>query len=99
MNPSFTAGLASDDDEYEYDEEVDLTKPAKGGGSRLVNARATAASQYQFVGAFFLSASSRLTSPTCTAALITPDVALRFYKNGKFHTKLYHFQQHPLFLL
>ena len=90
MSPSLTAGLASDAedyDEYEYDEDVDLTKPSKGGGSRLVNARATAASQYQFVGAFFLSSSSRLTSPTCTAALITPDVALRFPRNDKFNLK------------
>ena len=69
---------AEDEDDYVYDEEVDLTKLTRNVGSRLVNARATAASEYQFVAAFFLSNSSRLRSPTCTAALITPDVALRF---------------------
>ena len=76
------ASLAAQDDEdyedYEYSDEVKLTSlRRKDAGARLVNARATAASEYQFVGAFFLSSSSRLRSPTCTAALITQDVALR----------------------
>ena len=67
-----------DDYEYEVEVKVDPSKLTRRAGSRLVNARATAASEFQFVGAFFLSSSSRLTSPTCTAALITQDVALRF---------------------
>ena len=79
------ASLAAQEDEdyedYEYDDEVDVTQLTKDAGARLVNARATAASEYQFVAAFFLSTTSRLTSSTCTAALITQDVALRSSSN------------------
>ena len=49
------ASLAAQEDEdyedYEYDDEVDVTKLTKDAGARLVNARATAASEYQFVAA------------------------------------------------
>ena len=77
LRACLAAQVGGDYEDYEYEVEVDVSKLRKNVGSRLVNARATAASEYQFVGAFFLSSSAHLKSSTCTAAMITQDVALR----------------------
>ena len=67
--------------ELQYDYKYDYNLATEKGvtkGSRLVNARAaTIEDSFGFVGAFFLSSHKSLKSPLCTAALITPKVALR----------------------
>ena len=74
-----TLGLVPSDD-YEY-ENIDEAKirglGSPGGGARLVNALAAAPDNLEFVAAFYLSSSPALRLPTCSAALITPRVALR----------------------
>ena len=57
LRACLAAQVGGDYEDYEYEVEVDVSKLRKNAGSRLVNARATAASEYQFVGAFFLSSS------------------------------------------
>lgn len=86
LRACLAAQVGGDYEDYEYEVEVDVSKLRKNAGSRLVNARATAASEYQFVGAFFLSSSAHLKSSTCTAAMITQDVALRSIQISQIST-------------
>ena len=70
--------VLSDDYEYEdIDEDKIRRLGSPGGGVRLVNARAAAPDSLEFVAAFYLSSAPALRLPTCSAALITPRVALR----------------------
>ena len=59
-------------EEYQYDE-VDVASLKQTGGARLVNARTATSSKLPFVAALFLSSSERLTSPTCSAVIITQE--------------------------
>ena len=59
-------------DGYQYDE-VDVASLKQTGGARLVNARMATSSKLPFVAALFLSSSERLTSPTCSAVIITQE--------------------------
>ena len=70
--------LLNDDYEYEeIDEDAIRRLGTPGGGARLVNAAAAAPDTLEFVAAFFLSSDPSLKFPTCSAALVTPSVALR----------------------
>ena len=67
-------------EDYEYrdiDEAAIMRLGTPEAGARLVNARAAAPDSLEFVGAFYLSSDPSLRLPTCSAALITPRVALR----------------------
>ena len=67
-------------EDYEYrdiDEAAIMSLGTPGGGARLVNARAAAPDSLEFVGAFYLSSDPALRLPTCSAALISPRIALR----------------------
>ena len=66
-------------EEYIYEEiDEEALRGLKAAGARLVNARAAAPDTIEFVAAFYLSSDPVLRLPTCSAALITPNVALRF---------------------
>ena len=71
-----TVSIQAEDYEYRDTDEAGSLRPP-GGGARLVNARAAAPDTLEFVGAFYLSSAPALVLPTCSAALITPSVALR----------------------
>ena len=66
----------SDDYHYDYSDPVieDLKTVA---GSRLINARAADANEFQFVGALYITSAKHITSPTCSSSLISPNYALR----------------------
>ena len=73
-----TVSIRAEDYEYRDIDEADIQSlRPPGGGARLVNARAVAPDSLEFVGAFYLSSTPALVLPTCSAALITPSVALR----------------------
>ena len=72
-----TVSIQAEDYEYrDIEADIKSLRPP-GGGARLVNARAAAPDSLEFVGAFYLSSAPALVLPTCSAALITPRVALR----------------------
>ena len=65
-------------DEYHYDYSDPVIEDLKTvAGSRLINARAADANEFQFVGALYITSAKHITSPTCSSSLISPDYALR----------------------
>ena len=70
-------GYGENDYSYDYEDEPAVHDLKKVKGSRLINARAADANEFQFVGALFISSHDKITRPTCTSNLISPDYALR----------------------
>ena len=78
LTVSLLGPVLSEDYEYrDIDEAAIMRLGTPEGGARLVNARAAAPDSLEFVGAFYLSSDPALRLPTCSAALISPRIALR----------------------
>ena len=64
--------------DYTYDySDTNIEDIIPIGGDRLIGARAADDNESSFVGALYITSYEKIKSPICTAALISPDLALR----------------------
>ena len=76
--------ISEGSDAYHYDYSDPVIEDLKTvAGSRLINARAADANEFQFVGALYITSAKHIVSPTCSSSLISPDYALRSVETMK----------------